>query len=115
MLFPNQELVANKSTRYGNLVVTRQAGQLNVYENNDLLFYTENTMVNEEAVHFAMIQHRNPKQVLLISGGIAGMIKEIQKYNVDKITYLEINPEIFRSLKNYAEIPDSGQRGNHKN
>ena len=109
MLFPSQEILTNKSTRYGNLVVTSQAGQLNVYENNGLQFYTENTMVNEEAVHFAMVQRSNPKQVLLISGGIAGMIKEIQKYKVDKITYLETNPEIFRSLKKFVEIPsDSG-------
>ena len=105
ILFPNQEILASKSTRYGNLVVTSQAGQLNVYENNELQFYTENTMVNEEAVHFAMVQHPDPKQILLISGGIAGMIKEIQKYNVNKITYLETNPEIFRSLNKYTKIP----------
>lgn len=98
-LFPNQEMVMNKSTRYGNLVVTQQAGQINVYENNDLQFYTQNTMVNEESIHFPMIQHSNPQQVLLISGGIAGMIKEIEKYGVHKITYLEYNPELFRSLK----------------
>ena len=109
MLFPNQELVFSQSTRYGNLVVTRQAGQLNFYENNDLQFYTDNVMMNEEAVHFAMVQHRNPKQVLLISGGIAGMIGEIQKYGVEKIIYLESNPEIFRSLKKFSEnLPDSG-------
>ena len=98
VLYPNQEMVLSKNTRYGNLVVTEQAGQLNVYENNTLQFYTQNVMVNEEAVHFAMVQHPNPKKVLLISGGISGMIKEIEKYPVEKITYLEINPEIFRSL-----------------
>jgi spermidine synthase len=109
MLYPNQELVKNKSTRYGNLVVTKQAGQVNVYENNDLQFYTENVMTNEESIHFPMVQHNNPQNVLLISGGIAGMIAEIEKYNVKKITYLESNPEIFRSLKEYSEpIHNSG-------
>lgn len=103
MLFPNQEIMANKSTRYGNLLVTKQAGQYNVYENNDLQFYTENRMATEEAVHFAMVQHKNPKQVLLISGGMSGMIEEIQKYKVDKITYLESNPEIFSALKKYSQ------------
>ncbi len=98
MLFPNQQIIVNKSTRYGNLVVTKQAGQLNVFENNDLQFYTENMMLNEEAVHFAMVQHKNPHKVLLVSGGISGMIKELEKYPVDKISYLEINPEIFNSL-----------------
>ncbi|MFC2086573.1 hypothetical protein ACFLSA_00190 [Bacteroidota bacterium] len=111
MLFPNQEIILNQSTRYGNLVVTEQAGQLNFYENNSLQFYSGNFMLNEEAVHFAMIQHENPKDILLISGGISGMIKEIKKYDVKKITYLESNPEMFkywRNLKkentNYREI-----------
>lgn len=101
MLFPNQEMLVNKSTHYGNLVVTRQAGQLNVYENNDLQFYTENMMMNEEAVHFTMVQHKNPMRILLVSGGISGMIAEIEKYKVDKITYLEINPEMLTSLNKF--------------
>ena len=103
LLFPNQEIIKNKVTRYGNLVVTGQAGQQNVYENNDLLFYTHNLMQNEEAVHFAMVQHKNPKSVLLISGGIAGMIPEIKKYDVDKITCLEINPEIFSAFNSFSD------------
>ena len=109
ILFPNQELLTSQSTRYGNLVVTRQAGQLNVYENNDLQFYTENVMTNEEAVHFAMVQHDNLRRVLLVSGGISGMIAEIEKYKVEKITYLETNPEIFRSLKHFAGPISSGK------
>jgi spermidine synthase len=103
MMFPNQELLVNKSTRYGNLVVTQQAGQLNVYENNELQFYTQNVMLNEEAVHFAMVQHQNPRKILLVSGGISGMIKEIEKYRVEKITYLETNPEIFSSLVSFSD------------
>ena len=106
VLFPNQEILLNKSTPYGNLLVTKQAGQLNFYENNALQFYTDNVMVNEEAVHFALVQHRNPKTVLLISGGIAGMIHEINKYHVQQITYLETNPEIYKYWKNL-----SGQAG----
>jgi len=110
ILYPSQQIVLDKSTRYGNLIVTQQAGQLNFYENNALQFYTENLMNNEEAVHFAMVQHKNPQKVLLISGGISGMIKEIQKYNQPEITYLETNPEIFRYWKKVAkesEIPEN--------
>lgn len=101
ILLPNQNIILNKSTRYGNLVITEQAGQLNFYENNYLQFYTENMMANEEAVHFAMARHDKPEKVLLISGGIAGMIKEIMKYDVEKVTYLETNPEVFLHWKNH--------------
>lgn len=108
MSFPNQEILVSESTRYGNLTVTSQAGQMNVYQDNNLQFYTDNLMVNEEAVHFAMVQHEDPRKVLLVSGGIAGMIDEILKYNVDNITYLETNPEIFRLAGKYTEpLPDT--------
>jgi spermidine synthase len=106
LLYPNQEILLNKSTRYGNLIVTEQAGQFNFYENNSLQFYTENMMINEEAVHFTMARHQNPKQVLLISGGIAGMIKEIKKYSIDKITYLETNPEVFLHWEKFQEMQE---------
>lgn len=109
LMYPSQQIVLNQSTRYGNLVVTQQAGQLNFYENNQLQFYTENMMNNEEAVHFAMVQHENPKRVLLISGGISGMIQEIQKYDKPEITYLETNPEVFKYWKKIIGIKDTFQ------
>ncbi len=103
MFYPNQEIRMDQGTSYGNLVVTQQAGQLNFYENNALQFYSDNISLSEEAVHFAMPQHEDPKQILLLSGGISGMIKEIKKYNVEKITYLENNPEIFSHWKHLAD------------
>lgn len=109
MFYPNQEIRMDQGTSYGNLVVTQQAGQLNFYENNALQFYSDNLTLSEEAVHFAMAQHGNPKQVLLISGGISGMIKEIEKYRVQRITYLEANPEIFSHWKHLADYTDHSE------
>jgi spermidine synthase len=106
LFYPNQTIVLNQSTRYGNLVVTRQSGQLNFYENNALQFYTDNVALSEESVHLAMAQHENPKQVLLISGGISGMIAEIKKYPVEKVTCLETNPETVRILKDIVKTGD---------
>ncbi len=98
-LYPSQDIIFNQSTPYGNLIVTQQGGQLNFYENNALQFYTGNFMASEEAVHFAMAQHHHPRQVLLLSGGISGMINEINKYPVEKIVYIESNPEILKYWK----------------
>ncbi len=93
-LYPQQEVVCNRSTPYGTVVVTKNSGQLNFFENGLLLFSSNNEIFNEEAVHYAMIQHPSPKKVLLISGGITGMMKEIQKYHPERIDYLEFNPAI---------------------
>lgn len=106
LLFPNQSIILNQSTHYGNLLVTEQSGQFNFYENNELLFYTGNLIECEEAVHFSMLQRENPKRILLLSGGMTGMISEIEKYPVEKITCLEINPELFGRLKKYVQFND---------
>ena len=60
--FKGQELLFYKDTPYGNLVVTRSGEQLNFFDNSMLLFSTENLADNEEAVHYAMLQHKNPKK-----------------------------------------------------
>jgi spermidine synthase len=93
-LYPKQEVIFNRSTPYGSVIVTKNAGQLNFYENGMLLFSSNNEIFSEEAVHYAMTQHPSPKKILLISGGISGMIKEVQKYKPMRIFYLELNPSV---------------------
>lgn len=101
-LFRNQEILYYKDTPYGNLTITEQGEQKNFYENNVLLFSANNPEMNEEVVHYAMVQHPNPKKVLLISGGISGTIDEILKYNIERIDYVEINPWLINIGKSYA-------------
>ncbi|MDZ7291185.1 MAG: fused MFS/spermidine synthase [candidate division KSB1 bacterium] len=91
-LYRDQELLFYRDTPYGNLAVTRQGDQKNFYENNALLFSTQDVVTNEETVHFAMVQHPQPQKVLLISGGISGTTQEILKYNIRGVDYVEINP-----------------------
>ncbi len=100
--FQGQELLFHKDTPYGNLAVTKQADQMNFYENNMLLFSTNDVVASEEAVHYAMVQHDGPRSVLLISGGISGTMDEILKYNVDRIDYVEINPWIIDIGRQYT-------------
>lgn len=107
-LYPNQEIVYLKETPYGNLAVTKIGEQHNFYENQVLLFNTLNFIANEEAVHYAMVQHRNPQNILVISGGVSGIIQEILKYPVGKVDYLEINPWLVKTGEIfYKKLEDS--------
>lgn len=107
-LYPNQEIVYLKETPYGNLAVTKIGEQHNFYENQVLLFNTLNFIANEEAVHYAMVQHRNPQNILVISGGVSGIIQEILKYPVGKVDYLEINPWLVKTGEMfYKKLEDS--------
>ena len=106
--FTRQEVLFFRDTPYGNLSVTKTADQLNIYDNGKLLFSTDNQIANEEAVHFAMAQHPDPRNVLLVSGGISGITNEILKYDVVRIDYVEINPLIFTLGQKYtSSLEDS--------
>jgi spermidine synthase len=106
-LFQNQNLIDYKDTPYGKITVTEQGEQKNFYENDNLLFSTNDPTLNEEAIHYAMLQHKNPKRVLLISGGISGTMSELLKYKVDKIFYVETNPWLIEIGKKYStELTD---------
>ena len=104
--FAHQEVLSFNDTPYGNLAVTRSADQLNIFDNGKLLFSTDNQIGNEEAVHFAMAQHPDPRLILLVSGGISGITNEILKYDVERIDYIEINPSIFAIGKAYTNALD---------
>ncbi len=100
--YRGQDIVFNKNSLYGNLVVTRTEDQLNFFENGLILFSTQNQIENEETVHYAMSQHDNPENILLISGGVAGTTKEILKYNPKRIDYVELDPLIIEIGKRYT-------------
>ncbi len=98
-LYPNQEIEISKDSPHGNIVITRREKMWSVYLNNNLLFDSENFMMNEEAVHFAMLQHSNPETVLLVSGGLSGQIAELKKYKPGRIDYVEDNRWLLALMK----------------
>lgn len=101
-LFPGEEILFMEDTPYGNLTVTQQEEQRNFYENGVLLFSTGDLVQNEESVHFAMSQRPRAQSVLLISGGISGLTREVLKYGVRQVDYVELNPSLTAIGKNYT-------------
>lgn len=96
----HQKVIYTHNTPYGNVTVTSTAGQLNFYGNGNLFFSTDNSLVNEEAVHYAMLQRPEAQHVLIVSGGMSGMTEQVIKYkSVKRIDYLEINPWLVNAEK----------------
>jgi spermidine synthase len=105
-LFVNQKVVDSRETFYGNITITESAGQYNFFGNGSLLYTTDNTIINEESTHYALMQHRQPKEILLISGGIGGMVSEILKYHsVESVDYVELNPKLISMAEKYKPLP----------
>ena len=105
LAYQGQDIIHHESSPYGSLVVTETAGQLNFFENGLILFSTENTIQNEEVVHYAMVQHPSPERVLLISGGAAGTALEALKYG-SEVDYVELDPRIIGIGRAYTENLD---------
>lgn len=94
LLYPGQEIVYQRDTPYGNLVVARQNEQLNFYENNVLLCSGQEVKASEETVHYAMTQHQCPVNVLLIGNGISGTLKEIRiQLEMNLLNFIEQYPD----------------------
>jgi spermidine synthase len=62
---------------------------------------TQNVDQVEETVHYAMSQRPDARKVLLISGGIAGTAREILRYGVAEVTYVELDPLILAAGRRF--------------
>ena len=117
-LFPSQRIVSIDHSPYGQMIITENEGQMNFFQNGIYVFSTDsgkigntNIASDEESVHFTMVQHNSPRDILCISGGIGGIIHEILKYNVKSVDLLEIDPIISKlALKFNLDINDSSVR-----
>ena len=104
-IYKGQNIVVMEDTPFGSLVVTQTGEQYNFFENGMSTFSTDNLVANEEAVHYAMIQHKNPQMVLVISGDISGMAREISKYDIDRVDYVNINPHLIQAMEKLMGFP----------
>jgi spermidine synthase len=104
LLYKGQNISYYKATPYGNIVVTETGDQKNFFENNILLFSSNQPIMNEESVHYTMLQHPDPRDVLMLSAGVPGMINEVLKYDIRRVDYVEINPWLIKSLQEFSEI-----------
>jgi spermidine synthase len=103
--YPRQHIVARANSPYGKLIVTESDGQYDFIENGVPLTSTRDDQHVEEAVHYAMAQRPLARKVLLVGGGISGTARELLKYNVTRVDYVELDPLILEFGRKY--LPES--------
>ena len=98
------EVLDAKNSIYGNILITKRGEDYSLFNNGLRLYTIPDKYSSEEAVHLALLEHQDPKRVLLIGGGIGGLIEEILKHRVERVDYLELDPSIIEiSVKNLPE------------
>jgi len=95
--WPGQNLVAVQESRYGLLTATQTAQQINFFENNLWYFSHPDPLNAEASVQYALLQHPQPRRVLLIGGGVAGAVAQILKTpGLISLDYVELDPQLIR-------------------
>ena len=102
--------MARANSPYGKLLVTESDGQFDFIENGVPLTSTRDDQRMEEAVHYAMAQRPEARQVLLVGGGISGTARELLKYNVRRVDYVELDPLILEFGRKYLPESLAGSR-----
>lgn len=101
-------LQESKTTIYGNLAVATRDETVSFYENGGLLFSHPDLMSAEETVHFALLEHPQPKQVLLIGGDAIGCLSQILFHpSIEQVDFLLLDPELISLTLKY--IPEAQQ------
>jgi spermidine synthase len=95
------QLLTHKDSIYGNIALAKKDSQLSFFNNGLLLYTIPDKQRAEESVHFALLEHPAPQNILLVGGGVAGLIEEILKHPVNKVDYIELDPLIIKIAKNY--------------
>jgi len=99
-------LLESKDSIYGNISVCEKENQLSIYQNGVLSGTSDDTLQNEEIVHFTLLRSPKIKKVLLIGGGITGTITEILKYpNISEVYYAELDPVLINLGRKYFKPP----------
>jgi spermidine synthase len=100
--YPRQRIVAPANSPYGKLIVTESDGQFDFLENGIPITSTRDDQHVEETVHYAMAQRPEARRVLLVSGGVSGTAREILKYDVPAVDYVELDPLILALGQRYV-------------
>jgi len=88
-------LIDVEDTQYGNLAALSAEGQTSFFENGLWMFTYPDLLTAEESVQFALLEHPEPKRVLLVGGGISSSLAQILKHpTVSRIDYVELDPEL---------------------
>ncbi len=94
--FQHAEVIDTKDNRYLLLDSIVQ------FSKNDEYIY------HESIAHPAMLASKNPKKILVIGGGDGGTLREILKYNVEKVILCELDKEVIEISKKFFPEVSSG-------
>ena len=100
------DILEDKNSIYGNIMITKRGNQHSFFDNGLHLYSVPDKMACEQAVHFVMLEHNNPRDLLLVGGGVGGLIGEMLQYPIKSVDYLELDPVIIEMAEKYLPVKE---------
>jgi len=97
LLLRGIKVLQSRDTQYGNITVGAYGGETSTYYNQRLLMYNYDAVEREEDIHYALLQHKKPEKILLVSGSLNSHLQELIKYPVSEIHYVERDPALTKT------------------
>ena len=114
--WPGQKVVYYGNSHYQNIVVIQNENQYTFVSNGIPAVTTPvpDIAYVEEFVHFPMLAHSSPENILVLSGGAGGVINEILKYpHIKRIDYVEVDPMLLTVIKRFSTPMTKSELENH--
>jgi spermidine synthase len=95
-------LLAVRNSICGNLALIESGEMRSLYENGLILASAPDESAAEESVHYALLEHPDPRKVLLIGGGANGSVAQALRHpSVERIDLVELNPDLLRMANEF--------------
>jgi spermidine synthase len=97
------KLVHYRDSLYGRITVYKDQEQFTLFEDGTPVFSSQNLVMAEETIHYPLAQVDRPQHILLISAQ-GGVMTELEKYRLDRVDYVELNPAVTAVLLRFGLI-----------
>jgi spermidine synthase len=95
--WPGRQVIATVDSPYALLSASREAEQISFFANNLWQFTYPDPLTAEHQVQLGLLEHSQPRRVLLLGGGVAGLGAEIFKTRtITHLDYVELDPYLVR-------------------
>jgi spermidine synthase len=99
------QVLGFRDSIYGNLAVIETGTIRSIYDNGVILASAPDESTAEEAVHYALLEHPAPKNVLLIGGGVNGSIAQALKHPTrERLDYVELDPTLIDVARQFFPV-----------
>lgn len=100
------ELAETRDSKYGKLAVLTYGEQRSLFGNGELYFSVPDEIEPVHAANLALLQHPEPRDVLVVGGGLSGLLRELLRHDLRRIDYVELDPEVIALARKYLPAED---------